>query len=541
MKKILIIMSVFFSFLLAGCLKDEGNYKYADVSEPTWKFPYGEQINVYEGDSIKYKSAFSFEKDSAERCENVRYEWILNGVVFSEQRDLCMSGDTLIKKLNLKSFPKSFLTGTFNVIEKSTGIRYMYKLLMNILPRYSKGTWMILSENGGNSQLSCQLKKIKNVDGERKIEYELLQDIYRQKNGGEEIPGKPLKMLWHEAKHLSAAVGAVTVVTDQAAYEVNCENFVKSGELKDQFLDGTPTNFKVSDVYYGSIISFIATEDGRLFRRMMSSDWLGGKYISEPYLIDSKRSEVRHFGQGINYEYNSALGFPCYDELNRRVMMINFYHPQGKIYPVTADAGHHALPIWNMENGCEILRLSEYGNDPYDYENYGIQKLMMIFNKEGQTYMSNFRLKTDAYSSLYAYCLENKADSVCLFPGGNLDENTLFLTTASGYYSLDFSVVHSIFYSKGSELRYVSRLDNSDNSLFSFKAKITAMRFAKGSNEYGEPVYTEIAVGLENGDFMLLNIADISKPYIVEQSRVNLGGPIKQVAQISDPFSVDYY
>ncbi|MEG2556605.1 MAG: hypothetical protein RSA53_11025, partial [Odoribacter sp.] len=186
-------------------------------------------------------------------------------------------------------------------------------------------------------------------------------------------------------------------------------------------------------------------------------------------------------------------------------------------------------------------RLSEYGNDPYDYENYGIQKLMMIFNKEGQTYMSNFRLKTDAYSSLYAYCLENKADSVCLFPGGNLDENTLFLTTASGYYSLDFSVVHSIFYSKGSELRYVSRLDNSDHSLFSFKAKITAMRFAKGSNEYGEPVYTEIAVGLENGDFMLLNIADISNPYIVEQSRVNLGGPIKQVAQISDPFSVDYY
>lgn len=530
------ITTCILSFLLmTGCLKDEGNYEYTEVSEPTWLFPFGEQIYIYEGDSVFYKAAFRFEKDSAERLADLRYEWVLNGVVISEQRDLNMSGDSIIKKLNLPSFPESFITGTFNVIEKSTGIRYMCERLYNICPRYSNGMWMILSEDGGNARLSYQSKKMKNINGLQQAEYQTGIDFYKQKNGAA-IPGTPRRMLWHEAPHISPAVGAVTVVTDQAAYEVNCENFIKSGELKDQFLDGTPSDFKVSDIYYGGIISFVATEDGRLFRRMMSEDWLGGKYISEPYVIDNRGSEVRHFGQGISIQSKSYnTGFPCYDELNRRMMLINFSNPKGKIYPVTPDNGEHALEVWNMPEGCEVLRLSEWGD--LMGLNWGSdQGFVMIFNQEGRTYMSQFRLNT-SNPNYYARCIANETDSVKPFPGGNLDQESLFLTTSDEEY---MPLRTYIFYTKGNELRYVDRANGTDHPVYNFNAKITAIRYATYYSDW-LPNYTEIAIGLANGDFMMLNIADLKNPYVIEKSRVNVGGPVREVAQISRPDIRDYY
>ncbi len=65
------------------------------------------------------------------------------------------------------------------------------------------------------------------------------------------------------------------ILTDQVAYEVNVQNMMKVDEVKDQFLDGAPADFKIAAMREkGSPVvpalgegsaSFIVTEDGRLF------------------------------------------------------------------------------------------------------------------------------------------------------------------------------------------------------------------------------------------------------------------------------------
>ena len=529
------MICILVAWVMTGCLKDEGNYNYAEVSAPTWLFEPAEQIYIYQGDSVKYKSAFRFEKDSAERLANVRYEWTLNGVVLSEERNLWMSGDSIIKKLNLTEYPDGFMEGFFNVVEKSTGVKYMCKRLFNIYPRYSRGTWLILSENGTDSRLSCQLKKLGGESNQ--ASYETIQDVYKQLNGND-IPGHPRRMIWHEARNISPSVGAMTIVTDKVAYELNCETLQKTGELQDQFQDGTPADFKVSDVYYSGIMSFIATEDGRLFRRMMADSWLGGKYLTEPYVVDGKGAEVRRFGHGA-IPWN-GMGFPCYDEKNGRVMMINFDRPKGKIYPVTPDGGEHTLKVWAMDKDVDILRLCTMKDlDGIDY--YSNDLCLMIYNQNGKTYMHNFILNTNPPYN-YAYCMSDTQEPK-LFPGGNLDHETIFLTTIdeSAKWYGGVPLYRYLLYTRGNQLRYLDKDNDMDYPIITFEAKVTAARYAAYSESYGAQPYNEIAVGLENGDFMIVNINDISAAYIIKASKVNVSGAVREIAQISIPNIPDYY
>ena len=44
--------------------------------------------------------------------------------------------------------------------------------------------------------------------------------------------------------------------------------------------------------------------------------------------------------------------------------------------------------------------------------------------------------------------------------------------------------------------------------------------------------YKQIAVGFENGDFMLLDISNPDRPQIIEGATRNVGGKVVSVAQI---------
>ncbi len=45
---------------------------------------------------------------------------------------------------------------------------------------------------------------------------------------------------------MSAPVVLCVILTDQVAYEVNVQNMMKVDEVKDQFLDGAPADFKIA-------------------------------------------------------------------------------------------------------------------------------------------------------------------------------------------------------------------------------------------------------------------------------------------------------
>src|SRR5690606_18244175 len=129
------------------------------------------------------------------------------------------------------------------------------------------------------------------------IEYTLHDNLFEQVNN-KVLVGAPRKLRYSQARDISVPVGATSVITEQGAYVVNNENIQLVSEYKDEFLDGTPPNFEVANIFHSRLLAYIATKDGRLFRRVLSSNWLGGKFLTEPYIIDTKGYKITDFGFG---------------------------------------------------------------------------------------------------------------------------------------------------------------------------------------------------------------------------------------------------
>ncbi len=527
MKNLITIGCFLFIFFLTGCFEDEGNYDLKETNEPTWLWNYTQSplyITTYAGDTINVNVPFRFDKDSATALANARYEWRFNGTLFSEDRNLRMPADTIVKKLNLPFSETSGGSGTYAIIDKTTDIKYMVRTWLTIRPMYYKGDWLILSENGADSKLSFYKIKRRTVGGMSTTTYTLYDNVYEELNPGMKLPGTPRRLRYHVAKHISAPMGATTIVTSQSGYTLNNENLLAVGDVKEEFEDGIPANFNISNVFHGGQVSWIATEDGRLFRRIMSDNWLGGKYLADPYVVDEKGYKVTDFGHG---RTPSNITSPCYDELNRRVLMIRMRAPFS-ILPVTYIAGtNHPLPVWDMPAGTEVLHLyaSSHKNLPYGDN----QMYSMIFNDaNGDTWMADFVLNKNN-----GLCVEHEHASLIRFPGGNLPKGTKFLTAAADY--KPYSNIYT-FYTKGNELRYVNRVNDVDYPFMTFDHEITVVRY----NAYNIN-YNRLGIGLENGDFFLVDLTDIANPVIMEETKVNVGGKVVDLMEFATDTYVDLY
>lgn len=520
MKKIITIWSSFLLLILAGCFEDEGNYDYKPVLSPVFTFESPQYLVCYGGDTARLDAAFYFEADSLARLANVRYEWKLNGVVLSEEKDFRVPTDSIIKKIGLTTYPDDEgLWGTFNVIEKSTGIRYIHEILFLIRPQYSKGQWLLLSEHGNHARLTYLSVKKVSRPGKVDTIYTAIPGIYEQKNGSV-IPGKPIRLIDHVAKNISVAVGATLVITDQVAYDINNESMMKARDLAEEFLGETPAS-PITDAYHAKDITYVATADGKLYKRTFTTNWLGGKFISVPYTIDDKGYSITRFGKGAS-ENNSTM-FPCYDELNRRVVIIN-QRPIlfSKLDAVTPVGSSHPLAVWEMEEGTDVLYLAEV-KDLYVRLSC---VFCMLFNQGGQTYMADFVLQS-RNNEYYANCIEDDNARVIPFPGGTLDKDSKVLISSNTRRNI-------IFYTRGNELRYVNRTNDSDHPCITFDSPVTTL----GMTSYNYD-YDELAIGLQNGDFMFVNVANIDQPYIVGKSRINLGGKVVGASQLGCGYHVE--
>ena len=114
------------------------------------------------------------------------------------------------------------------------------------------------------------------------------------------------------------------------------------------------------------------------------------------------------------------------------------------------------------------------------------------------------------------------------FPGGNLDEGTLFIGTSS------YSGPNArMFYTKGNEVRYIDRRNQVDRSFMTFDHAVTSLTFAAYADWMnGVAPYQQIAVGFENGDFKLVDIANPDRPQVIEDATRNVGGRVVSAVQV---------
>ena len=547
MKSIRLYIILFLFGLLTGCFEDEGNYSYEEINPPLWSDNFNtsspKRMVGYAGDGevMKFRGSkmFTWETDSAMRAEEVRYEWKIKGVVISEELDFDMPTDEVVKKIGLTRYSNDMGEwGTFSVIEKKTGITFPARLFVYFFPPFAPNDWFILSENGDKSKVSVISPRTVLENGKETANYKLKEDVYATING-HDIPGKPKDLVMETSRDVSAG-GACVILTDQVAYEVNVQNMMKVDEVKDQFLDGAPADFKIaamrekapsSPSFGEGSASFIVTEDGRLFTRMRSANYLVGKYLTEPYYIDAKGYEITMLGHS-TYGQN----IPCYDAKNRRVVMATTWredvgedmYNKTSVYKtrVIPLKSHVNVPVSGFAEGTEMLYLSQKNHISWGFTGTSLL-FTAYYNEPGAdgTIIGDFGF--DNRSASFQF---NGFERWFRLPV-KLDASSVFLVSStyrSSTYAEDAK--YRDFYSVGNELYFVQRAaDWMDTSVRFLKfnatipSKITSLAYAFFDLD-------QLWIGCEDGTIQAYDIRNINSPVLLFEK--NVGGKVASIKQI---------
>ena len=547
MKSIRLYIILFLFGLLTGCFEDEGNYSYEEINPPLWSDNFNtsspKRILAYAGDGevMKFRGSkmFTWETDSAMRAEEVRYEWKIKGVVISEELDFDMPTDEVVKKIGLTRYSNDVGEwGTFSVIEKKTGITFPARLFVYFYPPFAPDDWFILSENGDKSKVSVISPRTVLENGKETFNYKLKEDVYATING-HDIPGKPKDLVMETSRDVSAG-GACVILTDQVAYEVNVQNMMKVDEVKDQFLDGAPADFKIaamrekapsSPSFGEGSASFIVTEDGRLFTRMRSANYLVGKYLTEPYYIDANGYEITMLGHS-TYGQN----IPCYDAKNRRIVMATTWREdvgedmynktsvyKTRVIPLKT---HQTVPVSEFAEGTEMLYLSQKNHISWGFTGTSLL-FTAYYNEPGAdgTIIGDFGF--DNRSASFQF---NGFERWFRLPV-KLDASSVFLVSStyrSSTYAEDAK--YRDFYSVGNELYFVQRAaDWMDTSVRFLKfnatipSKITSLAYAFFDLD-------QLWIGCEDGTIQAYDIRNINSPVLLFEK--NVGGKVASIKQI---------
>ena len=522
MKSKIIILSL----LLVGlysCLKDEGVYNYEREIEPT--LANGETsltVYCYGGDTARTVVQFeTLGRDSLE--EDWTYEWKLWDSVICTEKDLIMLSDDIFEKINITSYPQDgqSVPGIFSMRNVHSGEVYQFSVAFYMRPKYWICSWLILSENGADSKLTYMQSKMDSKTGE--VKYEFVDDIYQEVNGAT-LPGKPVRLFTHNAPNISSSVGATFVVTEGVMMELNNETFMPAAGIEDLFADGVPAGFLAKDLVCVAYYNYMTDQEGRVYKRSFTPNYLGGKYISDPYQIDDKDLRIAFWGDAPDYPMGEFV--PAWDEANRRVVVLSNSRTRN-LYAVRDELGGE-VSLSGMPEGTEALFLlfneAVWNDVTWEYDGYGFH---MIYNDaEENTWLCYFVVGKDVDQKPVCTSLE-----VYPFPGGNLSANTLFIGTSN------YSGPNArIFYTKGNEIRYVDRMFLEDHPYMTFEHEITSMTYAACADytDYENMVlpYQQIAVGFGNGDFALVDISDYNRPAVIEAAKKNVGGKVVSMAQV---------
>lgn len=557
MKKIIYTLLVGV-LLFTSCFEDEGNYKYENMNPPHWIINYQQPTNFTARQgrdvTLNAKNFFVWDENAEQREQEVSYEWVLNNKVVAEGLEVKMSAEELMKKAGLNSFTSAF--GTFNVVEKSTGIKYMAKILVWFLPKYTEGDWIVLADKNGKTGLSALCKGYTNVEGEETTTFTLVENAYGETNAGEELPGRPISMNWALDRHIGTQ-GSITVITNQGGYELNAEDLSFSAKIEgEQFLGGTPSSFNLvaradrdaSTNYQPA--TFLVSEDGQLYTRVMSANYLGGKYLTEPYFLDEKGYKITAFG---NASYGDGM-IPCYDEKNRRIVIATVVSEQKQVngeYINVSSTKVHALstaptsphqwdpnipvpPVNAFPEGTKVRYIGMTGLLNLVGSGNGKSCYTIAYDDPAQpnyTIIADFIINTSTMevSNDVAY----KASG---FKFNKLDDSACILTSVNTRAGSNATkrAARTIFISSNNQVKYYTRTlsyigTNQFESFGTFPFKISSkITYMSLSYSWCD----SMIIGCENGDVYIYDINVYETPKLLYHG--NVGGKVVAARELGE-------
>lgn len=545
-----VFVGMLMPLMLASCFSDEGNYEYKSLKPPTWLDNFMNrpiQVLVYGGRNVKLDGSryFNWGKlDSLQRSQEVRYEWRMNGKVFSDQLKEEMTTDEFLKRMGLEEMPVKEQSGDFSIIEKSSGVTFKVKCTLFFKPAIGGGDFVVYSAKSPTETNVGKLTVFRlvyiNEKGRLKQNYDFGRYVLN------DIPGTPKTLDVAVAKNVGAA-GSLTVITEEGDATVyNAGNLKKEWELSSQFADGIPDNFKVSgrkDQEDGGLntpaSTWVVTKDGRLFSRQFGKNYLGGKFLSEPYYIDSLGYKITKFGH-TNW---GVTNIPCYDEKNRRVVLAtsvnssDFY--KYRSFVATLHSNQFYSPAEKMPADAKVYYLTTMNGAEYrDNRNSWFQA---YYTTQGKSMVACFAV--DNYGRRLTYTMNYM--SPYEVPGHLFTDETVFLTASGEHLTGSSSKAYTDLFSEGKDLYAIERDGNRTYfgasevtirqiPLEGITSKITCMVYDVMDYWMGlDGEYPHLVVGCENGDVLVYYAVPVTHPRLMK--KYNVGGRVSTIKQVAMP------
>lgn len=545
-----VFVGMLMPLMLASCFSDEGNYEYESLKPPTWLDNFMNrpiQVLVYGGRNVKLDGSryFNWGKlDSLQRSQEVRYEWRMNGKVFSDQLKEEMTTNEFLKRMGLEEMPVKEQSGDFSIIEKSSGVTFKVKCTLFFKPAIGGGDFVVYSAKSPTETNVGKLTVFRlvyiNEKGRLKQNYDFGRYVLN------DIPGTPKTLDVAVAKNVGAA-GSLTVITEEGDATVyNAGNLKKEWELSSQFADGIPDNFKVSgrkDQEDGGLntpaSTWVVTKDGRLFSRQFGKNYLGGKFLSEPYYIDSLGYKITKFGH-TNW---GVTNIPCYDEKNRRVVLAtsvnssDFY--KYRSFVATLHSNQFYSPAEKMPADAKVYYLTTMNGAEYrDNRNSWFQA---YYTTQGKSMVACFAV--DNYGRRLTYTMNYM--SPYEVPGHLFTDETVFLTASGEHLTGSSSKAYTDLFSEGKDLYAIERDGNRTYfgasevtirqiPLEGITSKITCMVYDVMDYWMGlDGEYPHLVVGCENGDVLVYYAVPVTHPRLMK--KYNVGGRVSTIKQVAMP------
>lgn len=526
--------------LLCSCFKDTGNYDYSELNPPHWVKEMG-RFSTYAGGTAHFdgRDLFVWATDSLKRASEVRYEWELNGVVIGEGIEFDIPTEELMRKANIKQYTLDKAPqGIFRIIEKSTGVSFPRRFLINLFPYYASYDWFMLVDKNNEAEIATLRRRASKAG---KSPFTLQTDAFAFHNDGKKMVGKPIEMTWSYAKHIGV-YGSFTITTDKEHYLLDGTNLKHVGNLNDEFLDGTPANFKPvhrADIDVlgedGRPTTFVATEDGKVYTRIMGPSYLGGKFLSEPYEVDSKGYKVTMFGTG-----RFGSHFLCLDELNNRLLYARQWISRLHLTPGSLEETSvyttqmntlkdvPSLPISNLGDDIEIVAMRGRNH----YGEFG----SFLAGKYGVIYTIFYNKKSEPK---YTYCTDIVVDSESLRTKDLPFKNVVLPRIHRGDPLLTTSIIRRdltateaarrVLFVVGDKLMYYTQSQNYMVGGFEESGEFEYPEGPKPTSKITQLAYDyfdcgELMIGCENGDYFLYNIEQFKRPRLLTHG--NAGGKI---------------
>lgn len=465
---------------LFSCYEDKGNYDYKELNEVQIE-DIGFFYSFYIGDTldIKPKLTFALDEDA-----DFSYEWVVNGEVISTDRNLY-----------IENYQGSvgFKNCYYSVTENSTGVQYIYQFRMTISGVFQTG-WLILSEKDGKSCLSLiRPREITNKDGEViETRYEELVDAYQEINK-EELGSMPIKLVEHWNTSMSS-IGEILVIQQggQGCVELEGSSLIKAVNTKQEFLnEKLPEGFVPADAMYGMSHSYLLSTDNKLYSRKNYElkDYHSGSYSNIPIYFNGGLKITNLIS--VNY-FNCSCGI-IFDNLNKRFLCLgdDEYYPDrgGKIHDIKFfDYPENFSDLNNLNK--TIIKSGYTGGGSY-WDATNICSILQDPTTK-EYYVQEFKI---SYSFYYGITVEPKYEEK--FVGSSIlnGKNQIAILPHRSYIMISGGSNNDKLYYYDKDTKKAPIICKDFNGV-----AITTIDFDK-TNNY-------IAVGLENGDFYILNTSD---------------------------------